>query len=119
MKCAALVAVTVLGLLGCSKQGPPTDGATASGKAAPGQPAPPPPNYVAATAQNAPAQNVAGVVNPFLTEQLRVFIREKGRTPETFTELARARLDSVPRPPEGAKWVIDATSKEVKAVPAQ
>lgn len=119
MKRATLITLTALSLLGCGKPTSPTDGATPSGKTGTEQPAAPPPNYVTATAENKPAENVSGVVNPFLTEQLRLFIREKGRAPESFTELARARLDSVPRPPEGMKWVIDATSKEVKAVPAQ
>lgn len=116
MKRAALVAVAVLMIFGCSKkQAPPVTGTPTSGEAAPGAPAPPPPKYVTASAQNAPAENVAGEVNAFLTEQLRIFIREKGRLPESFAELARVRLDSVPRPPEGKKWVIDTTTKEVKA----
>jgi len=121
MNCTVLLAVAALALSGCSKQPEPPSG-TAEQKpseAPAAAPLPPPPNYVAATARNAPEQNVAGVVNPFLTEQLRIFIRERGRLPESFAELARARLDSVPRPPEGRKWVIDAATREVKAAPAQ
>lgn len=100
-----------LALVGCGKQSTPPAG-EAGHKA--GEP---PPNYVAAVAENKPAENVAGVVDPFLTQQLQIFIQEKQRLPEDFAELARARLDSVPRPPEGTKWVIDKSTRQVKAVP--
>lgn len=115
MKYATLFTVIVLALSACSKKqeapasqnpGEPTAGA-------------PPPSYVTAAAQNAPAENVAGEVNAFLTEQLRIFIREKGRMPVDFAELARTRLDSIPGPPQGKKWVIDNATKEVKAAAAQ
>lgn len=120
MKHAAILAVAVLTIFGCGKkQEPPVTGTPTSGEAAPGAKLPPPPKYVAAAAQNAPAENVAGEVNAFLTEQLRIFIREKGRMPESFTELARVRLDSIPRPPAGKKWVIDNATKEVKAARTQ
>jgi hypothetical protein len=75
----------------------------------------PNPNVVART-ENAVQANVAGEVNEFLTQQLRVFIQQQGRLPQTFAEFARARLDNVPRPPPGTKWVIDSASQEVKAV---
>jgi hypothetical protein len=101
VKFAVVLAVAVLALSGCSKKPKPTP-ATAEQK--PGE---------------APAENVVGEVNAFLTEQLRIFIREKGRLPESFAELARVRLDSVPRSPEGKKWVIDTATKEVKAVASQ
>jgi hypothetical protein len=116
VKCAALLAVAVLVLFGCGKKNEATTPQQSGETPAPGAP---PPKYVAAVAQNAPAENVSGEVNAFLTEQLRIFIREKGRTPSDFAELARARLDSVPRPPEGKKWVIDSATKEVKAATAQ
>jgi hypothetical protein len=74
---------------------------------------------VTATAENALTENAAGEPDPFLTQQLRLFMQEKSRMPESFTELARARLDSVPRPPEGKKWVIDTATQQVKAVPAK
>lgn len=121
MKCAALLAVTVLALSGCSKkpESPSPSAEQKPGETPAGAPLPPPPKYVAATAHNAPVENAAGEVNAFLTEQLRIFIREKGRLPQSFAELARVRLDSVPRPPEGKKWVIDTASKEVKAVASQ
>src|SRR6266487_179954 len=120
MKHAALVAVAALAIFGCGKKpAPPVTGTPTSGEAAPGALPPPPPKYVTAAAQNAPAENVAGEVNAFLTEQLRIFIREKGRMPESFAELARTRLDSIPRPPAGKKWVIDNATKEVKAAQAQ
>lgn len=121
MKHAALVAVAALVLFGCSrKQEPPATTATPkTDAAAPGAPPGPPPKSVTANAQNAPAENVTGEVNGFLTEQLRIFIREKGRSPADFAELARVRLDSIPRPPAGKKWVIDNATKEVKAAQAQ
>jgi hypothetical protein len=103
-------------LFGCGKKNEPATRQQSGDTPAPGAP---PPKYVTAAAQNAPADNVAGEVNAFLTEQLRIFIREKGRSPVDFAELARVRLDSIPRPPEGKKWVIDAATKEVKAVAAQ
>ena len=121
MKSTTLLAVAVLALSACSKKSasPPTTGEQKPGEVPVATPLPPPPKYIATTARNAPDQNVAGEVNAFLTQQLRIFIREKGRLPESFTELARARLDSVPRPPEGRKWVIDAASREVKASSSQ
>jgi len=110
MKCAVLLAAVALTLVGCSKKQAP------SSEEAAGEP---PPNYVAATAENKPAENVVGIVDPFLTQQLQIFIQQKQRLPEDFAELARARLDSVPRPPEGKKWVIDKSTKQVKAVANQ
>jgi hypothetical protein len=59
--------------------------------------------------------NVAGVADAFLSSQLRIFVKDKGRLPQSFTEFARTRLDSVPRAPEGSKWVIDSTTMEIKA----
>jgi len=116
--CALLLLLPLWVFSGCGKkQTPPAQTAPPQSGEAPA--AAPPPKYVAAMAQNAPAQNVAGEVNAFLTEQLRIFIREKGRLPASFTELARTRLDSVPRPPEGKKWVIDTATSEVKAVAGQ
>lgn len=109
MKVAAALAVIAMSLAGCGKK----DSPSAAGAQKPGEP---PPNYVTATAQNAPAENVAGEVNAFLTQQLQIFIQQKQRLPEDFAELARTRLDSVPRPPEGTKWVIDKTTRQVKAV---
>jgi type IV secretory pathway VirB10-like protein len=121
MKRTTLLAVAALALFACSKkpESPPGPAGQKPGEGAAGAPLPPPPKYVETTARNAPEQNVAGEVHPFLTQQLRIFVREKGRLPESFAELARARLDSVPRPPAGKKWVIDAASREVKAVSAQ
>jgi len=115
-----LVAAGLACLASCGRHSGPASGPGQSATSAPtGGAPPPPPAYIAATARDAPAQNVSGAVHPFLTEQLRLFIRDHGRLPASFTELARARLDSVPRPPEGRKWVIDAATREVKAVPAR
>lgn len=110
MKCAAVFAVMALALVGCSKKQEPPAGGAAQ------QPGEPPPKYVTSAAQNAPAENVTGEVNPFLTQQLQIFIQQKQRLPEDFAELARTRLDSLPRPPEGTKWVIDKATRQVKAV---
>ena len=121
MRFSLLLAVALLVITGCGKKTtPPAPADAQSPGAAPGgSPPPPPPKYVAATAENAPTQNVPGEVNAFLTEQLRIFTRDKRRLPESFAELTRARLDSVPRPPAGKKWVIDTATTEVKAVAAQ
>ncbi len=117
MRSALIATVALLGLIGCSKERtPPAGPATPPPENASAAAAAVPPKYVEATAQNAPAQNVAGEVNPFLTEQLRIFLRDQRRLPASFAELARTRLDSVPRPPEGKKWVIDTATTEVKAV---
>jgi hypothetical protein len=59
---------------------------------------------------------INGVVAPFLTTQLRIFIQEKGRFPESFAEFAGARLDSVPRLAPGLKFAIDPATQEVKIV---
>jgi hypothetical protein len=59
---------------------------------------------------------VDGQPDAFLSEQLRTFIQQKHRFPESFAEFAMTRLDSIPRPPEGKRWVIDAASIQVKAV---
>jgi hypothetical protein len=72
---------------------------------------------VAANAENAVRENVTGKVDPNLTAQLRSFVQKYGRLPQTFTEFANRGLDSMPRPPEGCKWVIDAPNQQVKAVP--
>jgi hypothetical protein len=110
MKWVILMTAMALTVVGCSKKKAPASGE------APGEP---PPNYVTATAENKPAENVAGIVDPFLTQQLQIFIQQKQRLPEDFAELARTRLDSVPRPPEGKKWVIDKATRQVKAVAEQ
>jgi hypothetical protein len=117
---ALIISLTTFVLVGChKKEAAPPETAAAPASQQPAKPLPPPPAYVAANAQNAPAENVTGEVNAFLTQQLRIFIREKGRMPESFAELVRVRLDSMPRPPAGKKWAIDNASKEVKAVASQ
>src|SRR5678815_970368 len=59
---------------------------------------------------------LVGAVHTFMTAQLRKFIEEKGRIPKDFSEFASSRMDSVPRPPAGMKFVIDETTQEVKVV---
>ncbi len=95
-----LLAALALAPAGCRKQAP-TGSATQS------------------TQLGAPDTNqpLTGEVHPFMTSQLRSFIEQSGRAPTNFTELARTRLDLVPRAPPGMTWVIDYTTKEVKLVP--
>lgn len=63
-----------------------------------------------------PSQPLAGEVNPAMTRQLQIFVQIAGRLPTNFTELARTRLDLVPRTPPGMKWAIDPATSEVKLV---
>lgn len=51
-----------------------------------------------------------------MTAQLKIFLQEKGRMPADFAELARTKLDSVPRTPPGSNWAIDPVTQEVKLV---
>lgn len=118
---ASLVAVIAVSLSGCGKAKNPSaagDAPPPQGTAPTAASAPPPPN-VAAHAQNATAENVGGTADPFLTQQLQIFIQQKGRMPQSFSELASVRLDSIPTPPSGTKWVIDAATRQVKAAPAK
>ncbi len=62
------------------------------------------------------SQPLVGAVHGFMTTQLRIFIKQHGRLPKDFTEFASARMDSVPRPPEGLKYAIDEATQEVKLV---
>lgn len=73
---------------------------------------------LAARADNAVHDSVNGEANAFLTQQLRIFVQQKGRLPASFNELASTRLDSIPRPPAGKKWAIDSSTSEVKATDA-
>jgi hypothetical protein len=98
-----VLASLLLPLSGCGKKQPAPTAAT-------------PTNETAASA-TAAAQPLDGQVDPFLTQQLRVFVQQKGRLPTDFAELARTCLDSRPRSPAGKKWAIDAATQEVKAVP--
>ena len=128
MKFAALVALAAFALFGCHKkegevvnqaQNPSDLGMPV--KSAPGGKAaeslPPAPLKVTANADNYVRENVTGTVDPNLTAQLRNFVQTYGRLPQTCTEFANRGLDSMPRPPEGSKWVIDAPNQQVKAVP--
>ncbi|MCU0784385.1 MAG: hypothetical protein MUF81_10145 [Verrucomicrobia bacterium] len=69
----------------------------------------------APTATSNSDQPLAGQVDPFLTQQLRIFIQQKGRLPTNFMEFASG-MDSRPRKPPGMKWAIDSVSREVKLV---
>ena len=57
-----------------------------------------------------------GAVHAQLTAQLRIFKTVKGRMPENFYELANTVGDSVPRLPDGMKFMIDPVDQTVKAV---
>lgn len=123
-----------LALAGCSKKEPAAPGTVAAPAAsdatvtaesprelpaarrtsAPGQQAQPP----AAAANEAP-EALVGTVHDFMTSQLRIFVQEKGRLPNDFAEFANARMDSVPRAPQGMKYAIDTTTQEVKLVKAK
>jgi hypothetical protein len=83
----------------------------------PAAPLPPPPAVVAANADNIVRENVSGEVDPFLTQQLRIFVDQYNRIPQSFAEFAGHRLDSMPRAPEGMKYVIDRATVEVKSIP--
>jgi len=125
------IAVVVVACLavGCHKKAAPAGTATetssvtntaegelASGPVAPPEPPQAPLREVLSRADDKAHQAVVGEVDAFLTQQLRTFIQQKNRMPASFSEFARARLDTVPRPPAGKKWVIDTESLEVKAV---
>ena len=124
-----LVTICVGVLAGCKKEeasspaGNPSATAPNAKPAQSGTPAAgagqPAPNYITAQAQNEPGQNVVGEVHPFLTQQLQIFVQQKGRMPQSFAELAGARLDSIPSAPAGKKWVIDTASVQVKAATSQ
>src|SRR5262245_14812213 len=83
------------------------------------KPLPPAPPFVTARAENQLRQGVVGQVDAALTQQLQKFIEKEGRFPESFAEFVTTRLDSIPRPPEGKKWVIDTDTIQVKAVSAK
>jgi hypothetical protein len=98
-----LAVMLLLGLAGCGKK----QSAASSV---------PPIIAVETNATSVSATSVEGQVDPFLTQQLHVFMQRKGRFPTDFAELVRTCLDSRPRTPQGMKWVIDTTSQEVKLV---
>src|ERR1051326_7658718 len=122
MRASLAVLVSVIFLAGCQKKAAPVSQASGSESPAAAQPATPlplPSKPVIANAENNVQENVAGQADPFLTSQLKIFIQEKGRLPASFAEFAKARLDSIPRPPAGTKWVIDAPSQQIKAMPVK
>lgn len=65
---------------------------------------------------NSIQDRLEGSVHAQLTAQLRMFKALKGRMPENFYEFANTVGDSVPRLPDGMKFVIDPADQTVKAV---
>ncbi len=104
MRSILLLTVSALLLLnGCGRNAPAPTITTAT-------------NGTSTTPAVADAKPLDGQVQPFLTQQLRAFVQQRGRLPSDFSELARTSLDSVPRAPAGMRWAIDPTTREVKAV---
>ena len=111
---------------GCSKQAPPTVGTeppptattTAESPAAP----PRPPASSAAPVVAPKARPVAGAkplegrVDPMMTAQLKTFVAQKGRLPQSILELAGATSDGFPLAPAGYLYAIDPVSTEVKLI---
>jgi hypothetical protein len=88
--------VIVLAFSGCGKKTETTtSGATQTGNA---------------------ATPLEGKVDQQLTAALKQFVAEKGRLPASILELTGAKTDSLPRPPEGFTYAIDAATTEVKLV---
>ena len=129
-----LIPLTAFLVVGCGKRPPQAGEAAAidspakNSATAPSVPGEPPPEVRARTVSrpapeiqsrtaNVIREGVVGVVEPSMTAQLQAFVAQKGRMPDNFAEIANTRLDTVPRPPEGMRWVIDGATAEVKAVP--
>ncbi|HWH71012.1 MAG TPA: hypothetical protein VNT26_16605 [Candidatus Sulfotelmatobacter sp.] len=98
-----LLAAFALALAGCGKKQPAPQAKPAT-------------NETAAATETAAAKPLDGQADPFLTQQLRVFIQKQGRLPVDFAELVRTSLDSRPRTPAGMRWAIDPVTQEVKLV---
>ena len=64
-------------------------------------------------------ERINGAIHAQLTVQLRMYIEKNGRMPQTFSEFANSAMDTVPRVPEGMKFVIDPVDKAVKVVKKQ
>ncbi len=97
---SAFALIASLLLLGCGKKTPAPAALTES----------------APTNSATPDAPIEGFVDQFMTAQLQIFIREKGRLPTDFNEFASARMDSVPRAPEGMRFVVDPATQQVKLV---
>src|SRR5438552_1634206 len=80
------------------------------------RPSPAPARMPTAEPVRIESESLFGIVHPFMTDQLKKFIEENGRFPQDFGEFASARMDSVPRAPEGFRFAIDRTTVEVKLV---
>ena len=115
--CLLVVIVVLFVASSCSRKpaapaAPPSEPQAQSVPAAPAAE----PQSAPTTAETPAAQPLVGEVNEFMTGQLAIFIQQTGRLPKDFAEFSRARLDSVPRTPQGMKWAIDTVTREVKLV---
>lgn len=118
-----IVLLSWMALTGCSREQslppdtPPAEPASEAAAPPPipaAEPAAANPRPAAATTATGAALN--GVVDPNLTAQLKIFVQQRGRLPESFAEFAGARLDSVPRLGPGLMFAIDTATHEVKIV---
>jgi hypothetical protein len=99
--------------------GTPAPTAAPAAAPTPITPLPPPPKYLAANADNTIRQRIDGEPDAMMTGLLRSFVQKNGRMPQNFYEFSLKGMDTIPRPPEGKRWAIDATDMQVKAVPAK
>lgn len=135
-----LLVVLVFSSMGCSKKdetlkadqsvpviepvAPATEGATPTPAPTPIKTAAKPVDAKKKAAPAGPVQTVfqqeiVGEIHANMTMQLRLFIQQKGRMPTSFSEFTSARMDSVPFPPAGKMYVIDAATQTVKIVKKQ
>jgi hypothetical protein len=105
-----LLAGVILATAGCGRKGQETSSVDNAGAPIAAT------NEATISATNEASQPLEGPAEPGMTDQLRIFIQEHGRLPADFAEFSRARLDSVPRAPQGMKWAIDPATQEVKLV---
>jgi len=112
-----VLAAWAIAVTGCHKKTPVTAATPANQQAEPElPPSPGQPVQVQSGGAGGTSQPLQGEVHPLMTYQLRIFVEQKGRLPNDFAELARTRLDVVPRTPPGMTWAIDRVTQEVKLV---
>ena len=122
----AMIAMVVCLSVGCGKSKPPAPKTAAETTASPAETTPSPqPSQAPAPRQSSapppsqpagPSGALVGPVHPFMTQQLQIFVQQRGRMPNSFAEFIQTRMDSVPRAPDGFQFAIDQTTMEVKLV---